>query len=205
MTDLRNHEIVLGKMLGSLLPIGLLLAATIPLWMFLLLLGGVSVRQVFEGLLVVATAALAAGSLGGLVALWRERTFQSLALTVLCLVFYLGLVRVTGALALEARDLARVQQWLDPFQALASVQELRTGSSPGVAPAYGFAAVMLLFTLLLNGLGLWRLRVWNPSGEPVMQREKPAEVADERDEKDRSAAHAAPGRVPGKRESDSLA
>ena len=31
LTDLRDHEIVLGKVLGSLLPIGLLLLATVPL------------------------------------------------------------------------------------------------------------------------------------------------------------------------------
>jgi ABC-type Na+ efflux pump permease subunit len=82
MTDMRNYEIVLGKMLGSLLPIGMLLASTIPMWMIFLLLGGVSPRQVFEALFVVAAASLAAGSLGGLIALWRDRTFQALALTV---------------------------------------------------------------------------------------------------------------------------
>src|SRR5262249_47977258 len=158
---------VLGKMLGSLLPIGLLLASTLPLWMILLLLGGVSPRQVFEALLVVAAAALAAGSLGGLVALWRERTFQSLALTVLWLVFYLGLVRGAVVLplltSLSERDVAHLQQWLDPFAALASVQDYRAARTPGIAPVYGFAIAMTLWTVLLNGWGLWRLRVWNPN------------------------------------------
>ena len=120
MTDMRNQEIVLGKVLGSLLPIGLLLAATIPMWMIFLLLGGVSPRQVFEALLVIAAASLAAGSLGGLIALWRDRTFQALALTVLCLVLYFGLVHVAGCAAkaltpLTERDVAAVQRWLDPF------------------------------------------------------------------------------------------
>jgi ABC-type transport system involved in multi-copper enzyme maturation permease subunit len=198
MTDMRNHEIVLGKMLGSLLPIGLLLAATVPLWMMLLLLGGVAPRQVFEALLVIAATSLAAGSLGGLVALWRERTFQSLALTVLCLVLYLGLVQAAGVLpkltALEPRDVAQAQRWLDPLRALASTLEPRTAAA-GVAPAYGFAAVMLGWAALLNGVGLWKLRVWNPSGEPIMQREKVAEKAAELEEKDRVAAHAAPGKA----------
>ena len=49
--------------------------------------------------------------------------------------------------------------------------------------------------MLLNGWGLLRLRVWNPSGEPIMQRDKPAEKTEELEEKDRMAAHAAPGRV----------
>ena len=93
MTDLRDSEIVLGKILGSLLPIGLLLATTLPLLMLLLPLGGVSVQQVIQAVLVAAAASLAAGSLGGLVALWRDRTFQALALTVLLVVFYLCLAR----------------------------------------------------------------------------------------------------------------
>jgi hypothetical protein len=32
--------------------------------------------------------------------------------------------------------------------------------------------------VLLNGWGLLRLRVWNPSGEPIIQREKPEEAED---------------------------
>jgi ABC-type Na+ efflux pump permease subunit len=198
MTDLRNHEIVLGKMLGSLLPIGLLLAATVPLWMLLLFLGGVSPRQVFEALLVIAATSLAAGSLGGLIALWRERTFQSLALTVLCLVLYFGLVKAAGVLPaltpLPARDVAQAQRWLDPVEALLSTLEPRTASA-GVAPAYGFAGVMLGWAALLTGVGLWKLRVWNPSSEPIMQREKAAEKEAELEEKDRAAAHAAPGKA----------
>ncbi len=57
-------------------------------------------------------------------------------------------------------------------------------------PAYGFALCMLGLTVLLNAWAIVRLRVWNPSGEPVMQRE----LADqELDAKDRARAHAAPG------------
>jgi hypothetical protein len=63
---------------------------------------------------------------------------------------------------------------------------------PGLAPAYGFAAVMIGMSVLLNGWGLFKLRVWNPSGEPIMQRERP-EDAKEDEDKDRAKAHAAPG------------
>ena len=41
----------------------------------------------------MAATALTAGSLGGLVALWREKTFPALALTTLFLVLYLCLVQ----------------------------------------------------------------------------------------------------------------
>src|SRR6202011_3429332 len=73
LTDLRNYEIVLGKLLGSLLQIGLLLLAALPVLSLNLLLGGVDGAQVFQALLVLAATALASGSLGGLIALWRDK------------------------------------------------------------------------------------------------------------------------------------
>ena len=57
-------------------------------------------------------------------------------------------------------------------------------------PAYSFALAMLAVSILLNAWGMLGLRRWNPSGEPIVQRERPEDV----DEKDRSKAHAAPGR-----------
>jgi ABC-type transport system involved in multi-copper enzyme maturation permease subunit len=205
ITDLRNDEIVLGKLLGSLLPIALLLAATFPLLMLLVLLGGIDPRQVWQAMLIVAATSLAAGSLGGLIALWRDRTFQALALTVLFLVLYLCLVNGLTVLPflvpqLSAAQVARWQEWLDPFRALRAVQDPATLLEPGLSPAYNFTLVMLLFSALLNLWGLLRLRVWNPSGEPIMQREQPEDAEDKErtlagDAKARTSVHAAPGPV----------
>jgi ABC-type Na+ efflux pump permease subunit len=203
LTDLRNDEIVLGKLLGSLLPIVLLLMATAPLLMLLLLLGGIDPRQVLQALVIVAATSLAAGSLGGVIALWRERTFQSLALTVLFLVLYLCLVHGLDVLPLlsdrlSAADVHRWQERLQPFLALRTVQDPAALLEPGLSPAYSFALVMVLFSAVLNGWGLLRLRVWNPSGEPIMQREQPEELDDKEqplagDQKGRASVHAAPG------------
>src|SRR5262249_26644645 len=66
VTDLRNHEIVLGKLVGSLLQIALLLAGTVPILLMIVLLGGVSADQVLQATVILASAALAAGSLGTL-------------------------------------------------------------------------------------------------------------------------------------------
>jgi hypothetical protein len=93
ITDMRDREIVLGKIFGSLLPIVFLLAGSLPLLSSLLLLGGVAPFQVIEAMAILASTALAAGSLGGLVALWREKTFPALALTTLFLVLFLGLTQ----------------------------------------------------------------------------------------------------------------
>jgi ABC-type transport system involved in multi-copper enzyme maturation permease subunit len=197
ITDLRNDEIVLGKLLGSLLPIGLLLLSTVPPLIMLVLLGGVALHQVGQAVLIIGATALAAGSLGGLIALWRDRTFQSLALTVLFLVLYMCIVRGLGFLpgAAQSAVVQRWQEWLDPFQALVSVQDPVAALGGGLAPAYGFAIAMLVLTLILNAVGLWRLRVWNPSGEPIMQREAPEEAEESTDPAKRAAAHAAPGKV----------
>jgi ABC-type Na+ efflux pump permease subunit len=195
ITDMRDYEIVLGKLLGSLLPIALLLAGSIPVLAMLLLLGGIDPEQVVQAILILSATAVASGSLGGLVALWRERTFQSLALAVLFLVLYLCLVRALAVIptilpVVSTGRIATVQDWLDPFFALQSVLE------PPVAerwlhPAYGYFLTMLMFSFVLNAIGIIRLRKWNPRGEPIIQRERPQDEED----KDRARAHAAPGAV----------
>ncbi len=188
MTELRDSEIVLGKMLGSLLPMILLWIGTFPIMMFLILLGGVSVAQVFQAMAVLAATGLAAGSLGGLIALWRDRTFQSLALTVLLLVLYLTL---SQALVVLVPSLAVYQPYFDPFAALQAAQQPTRQLDPGLPVAYGYALVMLGVSGLLLGYGILMLRVWNPSGEPIMQREKPEEQQDA----DALAASGGAGRV----------
>ena len=186
MTDLRDSEIVLGKILGSLLPILLLLATTLPMLMLLLPLGGVSAQQVIQSVLVAAAASLAAGSLGGLVALSRDRTFQALALTVLLVVFYLCLARGAALLLglIPALSNQPVLAWLEPFAALHTVHD---PLAAGVAPAYIFVGVMVVLSALLVGWGVLRLRVWNPSGEPIQQRERPDEEAEAKERADIAA------------------
>jgi ABC-type transport system involved in multi-copper enzyme maturation permease subunit len=204
LTDLRDYEIVLGKLLGSLLQILLFLAGTVPVFMLLLFLGGVAPGQVLRVMVILAGTAVAAGSLGCLVALWRDKTFQTLALTVLFLVLYLCLVHALAVLPawlgglpvvspyLTEQSVASVQQWLEPRLALLQVLEpADEAARAGLDPALGFALAMLGLSVLLNLWGIRRLRAWNPSGEPIMQRERP----EEEEARDRARAHAAPGPV----------
>jgi ABC-type Na+ efflux pump permease subunit len=191
ITDMRDYEIVLGKLLGALLPISVQLLVTAPVLALFLLLGGIDPEQVVQAVLVLASSAFAAGSLGGLVALWRERTFQALALSVLFLVLYVCVAQAVGAVNPAA------QAWLDPFSAMQAVLEPPPPGSAGLAPAYGYVLVMLGWSALLNGVGIWKLRAWNPSGEPIMQREGTAAAVDTANEAEevekRARAHAAPG------------
>jgi ABC-type transport system involved in multi-copper enzyme maturation permease subunit len=267
VTELRDHEIVLGKLLGSLLQIGLLVLLTVPILFLLLLLGSIAPGQILEETILVAATVLAAGSLGGLIALWRESTFQALALTILSIVLYLCLVFLMGITdeqvqrlptflaAIVSRVQAQslpvflavfvstilavltlrltparyrrkatllvlaggivtvlllwfplsrwelltthkemIQTWLNPYRALQeSLETPREGQATLVSPAYACAAVMVSLSVLLNAWGIAYLRIWNPSGEPIMQRESPDDAAAE--EKDRLKAHAAPGLI----------
>ncbi len=219
ITDLTNYEIVLGKLLGSLLQILLMLVGSIPVFAILMLLGGIDPWQIGEAMLVLGTTALAAGSLGGLVALWRDKTFQALAMTVLFLVLYLCLVQALPFIpvALDACELAlpgidvdlmrQCQSVLDPFTALGqvldppepgeglSIAEQASAVMAGdrevfLAPAGRFALAMLVLSALLNGAGILLLRVWNPSGEPIIQRVVFGAKASEPER-----VHAAPGKV----------
>src|SRR5262249_45505106 len=91
-----------------------------------------------------------------------------------------------------------VQAWFDPFIAMQSVLEPPASGQVGIAPTYGFVLVMLLWCTSLNGVGIWKLRKWNPSGEPIMQREGTAEDPESNEAieaEKRAKAHAAPGAV----------
>ena len=202
ITDMRDYEIVLGKLVGALLPITVMLLVSVPALCLYLFLGGIDPSQVLQAAAVLFATAYAAGSLGGLVALWRERTFQSLALSVLFLMLYLGVaqaVPVVGArFAPELADWRTVQAWLDPVAAVGAVLDPPPEGVTGLPPAYGFTLVMLGWCVVANGIGIWKLRKWNPSGEPVMQREgaqadPEANLTPEQLKEYRSKAHAAPG------------
>jgi ABC-type Na+ efflux pump permease subunit len=203
ITDMRDYEIVLGKLVGALLPITTYLIVSLPVLAFLLLLGGVDPTQVVQAAAVLFAATLAAGSLGGLVALWRDKTFQALALSVLFLALYLSLVQGIGVVGPQLHpqtDWERVSQWLDPFRAMRAVLDPDPSQLGAVHPAYGFALSMLAVCLIVNAFGIWKLRDWNPSGEPIMQREGPqadpeADLTPEQLQEFRAKAHAAPGEL----------
>lgn len=203
LTDMRDYEIVLGKLVGALLPITVLLFVSVPVLAMMLLLGGVAPSQVVQAGVVLLATAYAAGSLGGVVALWRERTFQALALSVLFVALYLSLtqaVAVVGPRISANFDWQSVRPWLDPFLAMREVLDQPPEGWKGIPPAYGFGLVMLGWCVLLNGVGIWKLRKWNPSGETIMQREGPGEDPEanlnpEELKAFRAKAHAAPGTV----------
>ena len=166
MTDLRNRELVTGKLLASLLPVVMLLAASAPVFALVTLLGGVSMVQIGWSLAICAAAGLAAGSWGSLVAFWREKTFQTLAISVLGLVLFLGIVEAGVVLLGSDSPAGRWLGWCDPFRGmllvldpLAAQPDLRIAT----VPALPYVASMCVLALAANAVAVLRLRIWNPS------------------------------------------
>ena len=76
LTSLHNSEIVLGKLLAGLLNIGVLILASLPVFMLCLLFGSISVEQILRVFAVTFATTLATGSLGAVFAFWRKRPFK---------------------------------------------------------------------------------------------------------------------------------
>ena len=164
MTDLSNREIVLGKLLASLLQVGTLILASLPVFVFLQFLGGVDFTQILWAFAVCAASAILVGSWAAFVAFLREKTFQTLATSVLGIVGFLGLLE--GVIAFSSGGpLAELAAVLNPFRALAAIMsplsnETAIGSS---GSAMTSVIALLLLAALLSGIAINRLRVWNPS------------------------------------------
>lgn len=164
MTRLSGGEIVIGKCAASLLgPLSLLLSA-LPLFLTLPLLGGVAVSQVVAVYAITLTSVILAAAVGTVVGLWREKTFQAIAATVLVLVLYVvgwELARI-GLLGAAASTLAA---GLSPIAAILDALRPFPSRSGGVSLATLYTAATFLASALILAFGIWRVRVWNPSRE----------------------------------------
>ena len=179
MTRLSNSEIVLGKLMSSLLSVLVMLATSLPLFMLVIVFGGVSIQQVLRVFLITVVATFAAGSLGATMAFWREKTFQTLALTALCLIFWLGIGEAI-ATNLGASNVARpggldrslLATAISPLRAVVAASRPWYGGIGDLAAngqwprgvGYHLAGTFGM-TLLLNMIAIWRVRIWNPSRE----------------------------------------
>ncbi len=172
LTRLSGFEVVVGKLTATLLaPMSMLLCA-LPLFLTLPLLGGVSPQQVIGVFVVTAATILLAGSIGTVIGMWREKTFQAIALTVMALLMYVGL----GEIAAEL--LSSLPAWLtlalSPpralFAAASPLASLSGETAMGVAL---FVAVALSLSAIVLAIGVAKVRVWNPSREVRLQAPEP--------------------------------
>ncbi|MGD9857150.1 MAG: ABC transporter permease, partial [Planctomycetaceae bacterium] len=163
MTDLRDRELVGGKLLASLLSVLVLIAASVPVFFIVSMLGGTTVQQILWVQAVCVLAGLAAGSWGSLVAFWREKTFQTLALGALGMVLFVGVIEGIIIAAGDASPLAAVGAF-NPYRTLgvilnplaADSRQLETTVTVSLAALAVLSAVLMLFTIFM-------VRKWNPS------------------------------------------
>lgn len=164
MTRLSSSELVLGKLFASLLGIGVMLMTAVPIFMLIVLFGGTSFDQVGWTFAVTVVTAFASGSLGSTIALWREKTFQTLALVALSILFWIGGAEAIAAWggSIGGFTATQIATSLNPLRAIliASSPSVVNGWFGGVLP---FLCVMGSVGCLLNLLAIGCVRRWNPS------------------------------------------
>ena len=207
MTRMTNSELVVGKLLASMLTVLVLILAGVPLFLLLAMFGGVSHAQIARIFGVTLAAAFAAGSLGSTIALWREKTFQSLAMTALALMIWLiageGIATLGDEEPLAAG--ANASDWavaISPLRAIFAAAAPRTSFTPMFAAARWLGAPSDFFTiasttlaLALNLLAIVLVRVWNPTREARPQTADESHDAPLADVDAVRNIHAAPGRT----------
>ncbi len=155
VSRLDDAQLVLGKLSGSLLRVGLLLAAAVPVFALAAAFGGVTAAQIARMFLVTAAAAAAAASIANAVALWRDTTFQSLAIAAFALVAWLAIgeavATVWGAAAAAAVSPAR-----GLFAALAP------GGGRMLLPFLGLCGGLIAVS---SGWAIARARHWNTADQ----------------------------------------
>jgi len=169
MSRLSNSELVLGKLFASLLIVVVVLVSTLPLLLIFSLLGGVSMEQIIQGQAVTLAAAFAAGSLGSLFALWREKTFQALAMSALVLVLWVAGWEVLASRGAEIQYFGQTaSHWaviLSPWRAVQEATRPRFGAADEAGifanPVLLNIFASLVMATLLNGLAIARVRAWN--------------------------------------------
>ena len=180
LTQLNNSELVLGKLFASLLYVLTMVLAGLPVFGFVVLFGGVSFPQVGRVFAVTVATTLAAGSLGSTLALWREKTFQSLALTALAIVLWLVGWEIVAVMANSpavsptlADTCGRWAVVMNPWQAVqaAAQPSLEMTSAEGILSSapIGFFIAAICGTILLNLLAIAMIRRWNPSRQAGSQ------------------------------------
>lgn len=184
MTRMANSELVLGKLFASLLDAFTMLLAALPLFVMITLFGGVSLAQIGRVYAVTFVAILAVGSLGNMIAFWREKTFQTLAITALAIVLWIGACEGLSVIAGD-RMIGGLNgdTWataLSPLRAVlvAARPEFTDATlSPLSDPVAMFLIAGTSLSVVFSLIAIVRVRVWNPSREARVQQPEFSEQA----------------------------
>lgn len=165
LTRLTNSQIVVGKLASSIIGVLGLILSSLPLLLLIVLIGGVSLYQVGMAALLILNTTLWCGSLANMVAFWRDKTFQTLAVVFLGIAGWLVFCEIVHAgvvpgLTTDFADL------LSPIRAVwlvcqPIVSDGRLKFPGGIAGAH--CVLGLLAASVFTVLAIVKLRSWNPS------------------------------------------
>jgi ABC-type transport system involved in multi-copper enzyme maturation permease subunit len=165
LTQLTNFQVVVGKLASSLIGVIGLVLSTLPLLLLIVLIGGVSLYQVGMVSLLILVTVLWCGALANLVGFWREKTFQTLAITFLGIAGWLVFCEIvqSGVIPQVAPGWA---SFLSPARAVwllcQPIQDQSQSMFPGGASGL-YCAIGFTVFVLFNLVAIARLRSWNPS------------------------------------------
>lgn len=166
LTRLNNSELVLGRLFGSLLPSLVNLLLAVPIFMAIVLFGGTSFYQIAWTFAVTGVSILVGGSWGTLVGFWREKSFQTLALTIMGIVSWIAIWEAVASLdySLFGYSLGQIGVWFNPLRAVTAAVDPRVvqNFSWTVLPFLIFGAGGFL---TLNLISIGRIRAWNSARE----------------------------------------
>ncbi len=160
VSRLGDAQLVLGKLGGSLLRIGLLLLAAAPLFVLVSLFGGITSVQLARLFMVTTAAAATAASIATAAAFWRDTTFQAVAITAAALVAWLAAGETTAAIG--GPDVGGI---VSP--ARAAFDSLTPTGGQGLGK---FLALCGTLCVLSSGLAVGFVRRWNTASEAQPRR-----------------------------------
>jgi ABC-type Na+ efflux pump permease subunit len=180
MSSLSSPEIVLGKIGAGLLPVLNMFLTGAPVLMLLTWLGGVSVSQVIACLLLTFTCIFLCAALGAVVAFWREKTFQAIAVAILTIVLWLAFWEIVAAGGVPGFS----KNWAlagSPVRTIFAIcQPVRAAGDGTLWSGLMAPSMLLLWSMIvaLSTTGIAMLRIWNPSRQarPKSDSETPPEA-----------------------------
>ncbi|TWU50784.1 ABC-2 family transporter protein [Rubripirellula tenax] len=172
LTRLSGFEVVAGKLAATLLSPFSMLLCSLPLFLCLPLLGGVSPRQVIGVYAVTAASIFFAGCVGTVVGMWREKTFQAIAVTVLGLLMCVGLGEIVAELVPSLPEPAKLAISA-PRALAAAASPMASLSQATAAGVLGFVVVTSVLAAIVLLIGVIKVRVWNPSREVRLRAPEP--------------------------------
>ena len=166
LTRLNNSELVLGRLLGSMLPSLVNLALALPIFFAIILFGGTSVTQIAWVFAITLISILLGGSWGAFVGFWREKSFQALAMALMGLVSWIAVWEFVASSGLTIQGFSSEQWsvWFSPLRAVMAATDPMVGQNY-MRTMIPFCLVNLCGLIVLNWVAIWRVRYWNSGRE----------------------------------------